>query len=173
MEREEVKKRLAEKFGAKVRIAERSPRRVFVYADNAIWVDLARFLFDDLGARYDTGCAVDDRDGVEVMFFFPFDREHYFVTIKTFAAKPNPTLNSITSVCPGAKWIEREMFEMYEVTFRGHPDPRPLLRADTMPADYYPAKREVKDEHGTVRERDDGEGRADEVAGRPPKGTNP
>lgn len=173
MEREEVKRRLAEKFGARVRIAERSPKRVYVYAENEIWVELARFLFNDLGARYDTGCAVDDRDGVEVMFFFPFDREHYFVTIKTFVAKPNPTLNSITPVCPGAKWIEREMFEMYEVNFRNHPDLRPVLRADTRPADYFAAKREVKDEHETVRQRDDGDARADEVAGRPPKGTNP
>jgi Ni,Fe-hydrogenase III component G len=165
MEREEVKRRIAEKFGAKVTIAERSPRRVYIYAENEIWTDLARFLFNDLGARYDTGAAVDNRDGVEVMFFFPFDREHYFVTIKTFAAKPNPTLNSIAAYIPGAKWIEREMFEMYEVKFLNHPDLRP--------ADYYAAKREVKDEHETVRQRDDGEARADDVAGRPPKGKNP
>jgi NADH-quinone oxidoreductase subunit C len=173
MEREEVKRRIAEKFGAKVKIAERSPKRVYVYAENEIWVDLARFLFNDLGARYDTGVAVDNRDGVEVMFLFPFDREHFFVTIKTFAAKPNPTLPSITAVCPGAKWIEREMYEMYEVTFRNHPDLRPVLRADTRPADYYPAKREEKDNHETVRQRDDGDSRADEVAGKPPRGKNP
>jgi NADH-quinone oxidoreductase subunit C len=173
MEREEVKKRLAEKFGTKVRIAERSPRRVYVYAENEIWVDLARFLFNDLDARFDTGLAVDSRDGVEVMFFFPFDRENYFVTIKTFAAKPNPTLNSISPVIPGAKWIEREMFEMYEVKFLNHPDLRPLLRADTRPADYYAAKREVKEEHESVRQRDDGDARADDVAGRAPKGKNP
>ncbi len=173
MEREEVKKRIAEKFGAKVTIAERSPKRVYVYAENEIWTDLARFLFDDLGARFDTGAAVDDRDGVEVMFFFPFDREHYFVTIKTFAAKPNPTLDSIAAYIPGAKWIEREMFEMYEVDFRNHPDLRPVLRADTRPADYYPAKREIKDGHETVRQRDDGETRADETAGNAPKGKNP
>jgi Ni,Fe-hydrogenase III component G len=107
------------------------------------------------------------------MFFFPFDREHFYVTIKTFAAKPNPTLNSISPIIPGAKWIEREMFEMYEVDFLNHPDLRPVLRADTRPADFYPAKREVKDSHETVRERDDGQPRADEVAGRAPKGKNP
>jgi NADH-quinone oxidoreductase subunit C len=173
MEREEVKKRIVEKFGSKVKIAERTPKRVFVYAENEIWTDLARFLFEDLGARYDTGAAVDNRDGVEVLFFFPFDKEHYFVTIKTFAAKPNPTLNSIAAYIPGAKWIEREMFEMYEVNFRNHPDLRPVLRADTRPADFFPAKRESKDEHPTPRQRDDGDWRADEVAGRPPKGKNP
>jgi hypothetical protein len=48
-----------------------------------------------------------------------------------------------------------------------------LLRADTRPADYYPAKREVKDGHETVRQRDDGDWRADDVAGRSPRGKNP
>ncbi len=173
MEREEVKKRIAEKFGNKVQIAESSPKRVYIYAENDIWVDLASFLFNDLDARFDTGASVDDRDGVEVMFFMPFDREHYYVTIKTFAKKPNPTLPSISNVIIGAKWIEREIFEMYEVTFKGHPDLRPLLRADNRPEDFYPAKRETKETHEMPRSRDDGQERADEVAGKPPKGKNP
>ena len=173
MEREEVKKKIAGKFGEKVRIAEASPSRVYVWAEKDIWVDLADFIFNDLDGRFDTGVAVDDRDGVEVMFFMQFDKEHYVVTIKTFAEKPKPTLDSISNVIPGAKWIEREIFEMYEVDFTGHPDLRPVLRADTRPEDYYPAKREVKDDHETSRSRDDGQERADEVYGRPPKGKNP
>jgi len=146
---------------------------VFVYAENDVWVELASFIFNDLDGRFDTGAAVDDRDGVEVMFFMPFDKEHYYVTIKTFAKKPKPTLDSISNIIPGAKWIEQEIFEMYEVDFRNHPDMRPVLRADNRPPDFYPAKREVKDEHEISRSRDDGAERADEVAGRPPKGENP
>lgn len=173
MEREEAKKRIAEKFGDKVQIAERSAKRVFVYAENDIWVDLASFVFNDLGARFDTGAAVDDRDGVEVMFFMPFDQDHFFLTIKTFAKKPKPALPSIANAIPGAKWIEREIFEMYEVRFDNHPDLRPLLRADNRPEDFYPAKRENKESHELTRVRDDGQERADEVAGKPPKGKNP
>ena len=173
MEREELKKRIAERFGEKVQIAERSPKRVFIYAENDIWVRLADFIFNDLDGRFDTGAAVDDRDGVEVMFFFPFDSDGYFVTIKTVAKKPNPAIDSISNLITGAKWIEQEIFEMYEVDFRQHPDLRPVLRADTRPKDYYPGKREVKGDHETVRQRDDGKGRADEVAGEPPKGENP
>jgi NADH-quinone oxidoreductase subunit C len=173
MERETVKKKLAERFGDKVRIAERSPKRVYVYADNDIWVDLASFVFNDLDARFDTGVGIDDRDGVEVMFFFPFDREKYYLTIKTFARKPKPELDSISPVIPGAKWIEREIYEMFEVNFRGHPDLRPVLRSDTRPADFYPHRREVKTGLESSRVKLDGQDRADEVAGRPPKGQNP
>ncbi len=178
MTKEEVQKRIAEKFGDKVQIAERSPERIYVYAENDIWVDLADFIFNDLDGRFDTGATVDDRDGVEVMFFMPFDAkefgaEHFYLTIKTFAKKPKPTLDSISNIITGAKWIEREMFEMYEVTFRNHPDMRPLLRADTRPADFCPARREFKDDHEPTRVRDDGRKRADEVSGKPNKGENP
>ena len=159
-------------------MAERSPDRIYVYAENDVWVDLADFIFNDLNGRFDTGVGVDDRDGVEVMFFMPFDAkrfgaEHFFVTIKTFAPKPKPALDSISNIIPGAKWIEREIFEMYEVNFRNHPDLRPVLRADTRPADFYPAKRENKEGHDMTRRRDDGDRRVDEVAGKPPKGENP
>ena len=63
MDREEIKKRIAEKFGDKVQVAERSSKRVFAYAENDVWVDLASFVFNDLGARFDTGCAIDDVNG--------------------------------------------------------------------------------------------------------------
>lgn len=173
MDKETVKQKIADRFGARVRIAERSAKRVYVYAENEVWVALAAFLFNDLGARFDTGAGVDDRDGVEVMFFFPFDREGYFVTIKTFARKPRPELDSISPLIPGAKWIERDIYEMFEVNFRNHPDLRPLLRSDTRPADFYPHRREVKRGHEMSRSKLDGQERADEVAGRPPKGKNP
>lgn len=173
MKREEAKQKIAEKFGGKVNIAERSGKRVYVYAENDVWVDLASFIFNDLDGRFDTGVGVDDRDGVEVMMFFPFDREHYYVTIKTFARKPYPELDSISNVIPGAKWIEREIFEMFEVNFRNHPDLRPVLRSDTRPADFYPHRREAKKDHETPRKKLDGEERSDEVTGRPPEGKNP
>jgi len=173
MDREEVKKKIAEKFGDKVQIADRSEKRVYIYAENEIWVDLATFLFNDLDARFDTGVGIDDREGVEVMMFFPFDKEHYFVTIKTFAKKPHPELDSISPAIPGAKWIEREIWEMFEVNFRNHPDLRPVLRSDTRPCDFYPHKRENKDKHEMSRNKHDGQERADEVAGRPVKGQNP
>lgn len=173
MEKETVKKRIKEKFGDRVEIAERSEKRVFVYAENEIWRDLADFLFNDLDARFDTGCAIDDRDGVEVMMFMPYDRENYFVTIKTFAKKPHPELDSISPVITGAKWIEREIFEMFEVNFRGHPNLVPVLRSDTRPEDFYPHKREEKEKHEMSRIKNEGWERFNEVTGKPPEGENP
>ena len=173
MEREEVKKKIAERFGEKVKIDQPSEKRIYVYVEKDSWVDLASFLFDDLDARFDTGVGIDDRGGVEVLMFFPFDKEHYFVTIKTYAEKPYPELDSISNVIPGAKWIEREIFEMFEVKFKGHPDLRPVLRSDTRPEDFYPHKRENKDDHEMSRIKNEGIDRFNEVTGKPPEGQNP
>ena len=38
-----------------------------------------------------------------------------------------PVLDSLVGVYPGASWHEREVHEMFGVTFAGNPDLRPLL----------------------------------------------
>ena len=36
-------------------------------------------------------------------------------------------IDSVTSIWPGANWFERETYDMFGVTFRGHPDMRRIL----------------------------------------------
>jgi NADH-quinone oxidoreductase subunit C len=72
-----------------------------------------------------------------------FDRDDRLF-VKTFLDPSIPTdgieedpalyLDSVTDIWPGAEWNEREVFDMYGIRFRNHPDLRRILTWKDYPA---------------------------------------
>ena len=60
--------------------------------------------------------------------------------VKIYVAEDEAEAPSLTSVWPGANWLEREIFDLMGIRFSGHPDLRRLL----MPADWdgHPLRRD-------------------------------
>ncbi len=99
---------------------------------------IIRFLRDDTAHAYNylvDVTAVEYRDGdqpLEVVWHLrslPWQR---FLRIKV-ALEPGAALEvpSITDLYAGADWIERECYDMFGITFAGHPDLRRILMWDT------------------------------------------
>lgn len=50
--------------------------------------------------------------------------------IKCMANDPNPVVPSAVPFWKGADWLEREVFDLFGVTFEGHPDLRRIMTWD-------------------------------------------
>jgi len=50
--------------------------------------------------------------------------------IKCRVPEEDPTIASVTSLWPGANWLERETFDLYGIRFTGHPDLRRIYLYD-------------------------------------------
>src|SRR5690606_26667275 len=78
-----------------------------------------------------------------VYLLLSYDHNTRF-TVKTFLDPSIPTdgieedpalyVASVTDLWPGAEWPEREVFDMYGIRFRNHPDLRRLLLWANYPA---------------------------------------
>ncbi|MBL9031468.1 MAG: NADH-quinone oxidoreductase subunit C [Phycisphaerae bacterium] len=57
-------------------------------------------------------------------------------SLPTLGIEPDPalTLDSVTDLWPGAEWMEREVFDMFGIRFRNHPDLRRILTWEDFPA---------------------------------------
>jgi NADH-quinone oxidoreductase subunit C len=47
--------------------------------------------------------------------------------IKVMLNDPDPTVDSVYPLWKGADWMEREVYDMFGITFKGHPDLRRIL----------------------------------------------
>lgn len=77
----------------------------------------------------DNGPQVNTMEVVYNLYSIPFN---IHLMLKVVLSRENPVIDSVTSIWRTADWHEREAFDMYGITFEGHPDLRRIL----MPADW-------------------------------------
>jgi NADH-quinone oxidoreductase subunit C len=63
------------------------------------------------------------------LYSIPFNLH---LMLKVILPRENPSIESVSSVWKTADWLEREVFDMYGIHFKNHPDLRRIL----MPADW-------------------------------------
>ena len=148
-EREEVLQQLEERLsGLCEKFWRRNEKRVYVDVPPENSLAANRLLFEEFGGRMATATGKDSRDRIEVYYHYCFDALNFVLTIRTWGLKPNPEVDSVAQIFPGANFIEREMYDLLGIKFRNHPDPRRLILADDWPEGVYPLRRDYPDRGG-------------------------
>jgi NADH-quinone oxidoreductase subunit C len=102
-------------------------------------LEVMRFLRDDPRCRMeqlsDVTCVdylnypdADDRFGVAYSLLSITHNHRLWV--KVYVNDPDPKVPSLTGLWKGANWTEREVYDMFGITFTGHPDLRRILTPD-------------------------------------------
>ncbi len=141
----EIVHKIQKRFSDKILdLHQHNKKRVYISIDKKDLLELARYLFEDLGARFSTASAMDTPPGIEFLYHFSYDKLGMVISVKTLSSRDNPEIESISSIVTAAQWIEREIHDFLGVEFLNHPDPRRLLLADDWPEGVHPYRKEFK-----------------------------
>ena len=130
---------LQDTFGSAVRRTERArDGDTIVYVAPAQLLDILRWLKDTPGQEFDylvdiTAVEYRDRERpLQVVYFLRSLGRRADLRIKVeLDPRGELAVDSAWGLWHGADWMEREVFDMFGVTFRGHPDLRRILMWET------------------------------------------
>jgi NADH-quinone oxidoreductase subunit C len=129
---------LRTRFAAAIGRATVSCGDTIVYLDASRVHEVLAWLRDDPSQQYDyltDITAVEYRDeerSLEVVWQLRSLGRRQDLRVKTELAKDRPLeVDSVYDLWKGADWLEREVYDMFGITFRGHPDLRRILMWET------------------------------------------
>ena len=100
------------------------------------WVEFAKFLQSELNCDYLIDVvAADWTEHFDVILQTMSLNEGHKIFAKCSLPKPEaqeelPTIPSLTEIYPAAEWKEREVYDMFGISFEGHPDLRRIFTED-------------------------------------------
>lgn len=155
MTREEILNDLKERFKNDIiDLIDKSSKRVYIEIKPESLVKVATYIFKDLEARFNSASGVDARTHIEILYHFSIEYLNVLISLRVKLDRKNPAIDSLAQVFKGANWIEREMYELLGIDFRGHPDLRRLLLADEWPKGVYPLRSDYKEwDKKAIRDR--------------------
>jgi Ni,Fe-hydrogenase III component G len=152
MNKEMIKDLKAKLKGKIIDMAQPRDNRIYLRVKAKIAPEVVEYLFFKYKCRFCTATGIDTREGIEIIYHLARDDKNMIINVKTLIPYPNLVIDSIGKKIPAFRWIEREIKEMLGVTFKGHPDMRRLLLADSFPKGKYPLRKDFK--HSDVSDED-------------------
>lgn len=134
----EIAEKIKNKFPSDVLDAVSFREQVSITVKRDRIIDICRYLREDPDILMDylsDLCGVDFQDKrlrFEVVYNLYSLKHRCKIRIKALIPGDDPSIESVVSLWNGANWHEREVYDMYGIVFKGHPDLRRIL----MPEDW-------------------------------------
>lgn len=125
---------LVERFGTAIESGTLEHEQTILYITPASIVAVCTFLRDEHGFnRASSITALDwypQEPRFEVVYLLHSIKHNTRLRLKCRLSGENPTVDSLTGVWPGANWYEREVLDLFGITFTNHPNPRRIMMPD-------------------------------------------
>ena len=127
-----IEKTINSELSSKIKNSTIEHEELLVEIDEKNLIDVVQFLksneyckfrqlIDIAGVDYP-----DDEKRFQLIYLFLSHEKNHRIKLK-IRFQINQFISSITKIFPSANWMEREVFDMYGVKFKNHPDLRRIL----------------------------------------------
>ena len=155
MDRQEILQSIKKQFPEDiVSVFEKSAKRVYIEIKPGSVVEMVKYIFHELGARFNIASGVDGRNEMEILYHFTVEDKDLVITLRAILPKTKLEIDSLTSVFAAAHWIEREIHELLGIKFIGHPQLKRLLLPENWPEGVHPLKKDYEEwDPDAIRDR--------------------
>ena len=128
----DLEKRINSELTTKINLTNIKHNQVYIEIDKEDLLDVVLFLKTNKDTKFRQLIDITVVDYPEsskrfkVVYLF-LSHEFNQRIILSYLINENEVIPSLTSVFPSANWMEREVFDMYGVDFKDHPDLRRIL----------------------------------------------
>ena len=128
----DLEKRINSELTTKINKTEIKHNQIYIEIDKDNLIDVILFLKTNKDTKFRQLIDITVVDYPEknqrfkiVYLFLSHEFNHRLVL--SYFVNENEFINSLTSIFPSANWMEREVFDMYGIKFKNHPDLRRIL----------------------------------------------
>ena len=128
----DLEKKINSELATKIKKSEIKHNQLYLYIENEDLIDVSLFIKSNEKMKFRQLIDItvvdypENNQRFKVVYLF-LSHEFNHRIILSYLINENEVINSLTSIYPAANWMERDVFDMYGVKFKDHPDLRRIL----------------------------------------------